>query len=220
MEETISLVLATTNEGKVREVRQSLSGMPIEVQCLRDYPDIGPIEENGDTFARNALLKARAVATATGCLTLADDSGLVVDALGGRPGVFSARYGDDLPLLPGESVDARNIRKLLSEMEGVPEHKRSCRFVCCIALVRQDGREMTIEAHWEGRVLTMPLGEKGFGYDPIFFDPELGRSAATLETGEKNARSHRGKALRAVLARLPHFLSLPPLEGGPASEKK
>ncbi len=212
MEKTISLVLATTNAGKVREMTECLSDMPIAVKCLRDYPSIGPIEENGETFAQNALCKARAVAGETGSISLADDSGLEVDALGGRPGVFSARYGDDLPFLPGESVDARNIRKLLSEMEGVPELKRSCRFVCCMALVRPDGREMTIEAHWEGRLLTAPVGEGGFGYDPVFFDPELGLSAASLRTAEKNLISHRGKALRAVLARLDHFLALPPLD--------
>ncbi|MBQ7607864.1 MAG: RdgB/HAM1 family non-canonical purine NTP pyrophosphatase [Desulfovibrionaceae bacterium] len=211
MEKTTQLVVATGNAGKVREVTAIFSGMPLIVQSLRDYPDIGPIEECGATFAQNALIKARTVAEKTHCLTLADDSGLVVDALGGRPGIFSARYGADLALMPGESNDQRNIRKLLGEMDGVPEARRTCRFVACLALVRPDGREMTLEAHWEGRLLTAPRGENGFGYDPIFFDPLREQSAACMSLSEKNAISHRGKALRALLERLPHFLSLPPL---------
>ena len=205
------LVLATTNNGKIRELALPLAELGLNLKSLADYPEFPEIIETGETFAQNALLKARTVAEKTGLTSIADDSGLMVDALGGQPGIYSARFGDDWTPLPGESRDERNIRKLFAKMEGVPLEKRSCRFVCCMAIVRSDGREMTIEGHWEGRVLTAPCGENGFGYDPVFFDPEIGQSAASLTLEQKNARSHRGKALRLLLLRLAHFLELAPL---------
>ena len=211
MDQTVRVVLATTNMGKVREIAEPVAKFGVQVVSLNDV-SVGEIVENGETFAKNALIKARTVAAQTGLCALADDSGLEVDALHGRPGVRSARYGDDWELLPGESRDGRNIRKLLHEMEGIPEERRGCRFVTCMALVRPDGREMTVEGHWEGRILTAPRGENGFGYDPVFFDPEIGCTAAQLTTEQKTARSHRGRALRAVLARWQHFFALPPLD--------
>ncbi|MBR4741998.1 MAG: RdgB/HAM1 family non-canonical purine NTP pyrophosphatase [Desulfovibrio sp.] len=206
---TLQIVLATTNKGKLRELAALLSVEQFVVLGLDDFPEIGPIEENGTTFAQNALIKARTVSKATGLLSLADDSGLQVDALKGRPGVYSARYGDTLTMLPGETIDQRNQRKLLMEMSGVPERLRTCRFVTSMACVRPDGRELSIEGQWEGVLLTGPRGSNGFGYDPLFFDPEVGCSAAELSSEQKNARSHRGKALRQMLARLPSFLQLP-----------
>ncbi|MCR4666560.1 MAG: RdgB/HAM1 family non-canonical purine NTP pyrophosphatase [Desulfovibrio sp.] len=212
MEDTPSkIILATTNKGKIKELAAPMKTLGIQVIGLDGLDNIPDIKEDGKTFAQNALIKARTVTQATGCITIADDSGLEVDALNGRPGVHSARYSDDWVFLPNETKDQRNMRKLLWEMEGVPENKRTCRFVTCIAAVRPDGREITIEGQWEGRLLMSPLGENGFGYDPIFFDPEIGTSAAMLSTEQKTARSHRGKAIRGLLERWKRFLSLPSL---------
>ncbi|MCR5561922.1 MAG: RdgB/HAM1 family non-canonical purine NTP pyrophosphatase [Desulfovibrio sp.] len=200
------VVLATTNRGKIRELADGLAAHGVEVLNLADFPELGEIEENGATFEENALIKARAVAEATGLVAVADDSGLMVDALGGAPGVFSARYSDDWALLPGENRDKRNMRKLLHAMEKVDDAERECRFVTCMAAVRPDGHELIVKGEWRGRLLREPSGENGFGYDPVFFDPEIGTSAAHLTTGQKNARSHRGKALRALLAGWPAFM--------------
>lgn len=202
------IVLATHNAGKVRELAEPLAHFGVEVLGLAEAcPEIAEIEETGTTFEENALIKARCVAGITGLVSVADDSGLEVDALGGAPGVYSARYSDDWPGLPGESRDQRNIRKLLHELADVPEGKRDCRFVSCMAAVRPDGAETTVRGLWEGRLLTTPRGENGFGYDPLFFDPRIGRAAAELSRDEKNARSHRGNALRALLARWPEFMA-------------
>jgi len=200
------IVLATGNAGKVRELAGPLAAFGVEVLGLEAFPAVGDIEENGATFEENALIKARAVAAATGLVSVADDSGLVVDALGGAPGVHSARYSDDWQSLPGESRDARNIRKMLHEMAGVAPDRRTCRFVTCMAAVRPDGAELTVHGYWEGRLLESPLGDNGFGYDPIFFDAQAGMSAAQMSRDEKNARSHRGNALRALLARWQDFM--------------
>ena len=168
-----TLVLATRNKGKIREFQKLLADHDITLLGLGDYPEAPDVAETGTTFAQNALLKARAIAKFTQKVTVADDSGLVVDCLNGEPGVFSARYASDMEFLPNETVDAKNIRKLLQVLEGVPEERRSCRFVCCMAVVRPDGREMTVEGQWEGRVLFKAVGEGGFGYDPIFLTRHL-----------------------------------------------
>lgn len=200
------LVLATTNKGKIAELAELLKDDPYEVWGLDRFPEMAEIEENGSTFAENALIKARAVAAHSGQICIADDSGLCVDALNGEPGVYSARYGSDWAALPGESRDQRNIRKLLHVLKDVPEDERSCRFVTAIAAVNPDGRELLSRGEWEGSLLKTPCGENGFGYDPVFFDPELGKTAAQLNREEKNSRSHRGKALRAMLQKLPEIL--------------
>ncbi|MBI5518442.1 MAG: RdgB/HAM1 family non-canonical purine NTP pyrophosphatase [Desulfovibrio sp.] len=194
-----TLVLATRNAGKIKELESLLSGYGLHVLGLGDFPEIGEIEETGATFAENSLLKARTVAKATGLVALADDSGLMVDALGGAPGVYSARYSD-----PG-ATDERNNQKLLDVMQDIPEEKRACRFVSVVAAVAPNGVELLAEGRWEGRVLFAPRGSGGFGYDPLFLDLELGQSAAELSHADKNARSHRGSALRALLADWPDF---------------
>ena len=163
-----TLVLATRNEGKIRELAELVAPYGLKILGLHEFGEIGDIEENGATFAQNALIKARFVAENTHHIALADDSGLEVDALNGRPGIYSARYSNDWEMLPNENQDQRNIRKLLYEMEGVPMAMRRCRFVTSMACVRPDGRELSIEAHWEGQLLTKARGENGFGYDPIF----------------------------------------------------
>lgn len=201
------IVLATHNAGKVRELAGPLADFGVEVIGLEAFPGIEDIEESGTTFEENALIKARVVAGITGLVSVADDSGLMVDALNGRPGVYSARYADDWQSLPGESRDQRNIRKLLHELAGMPEDRRACCFVCCMAAVKPGGAAMTVRGVWEGRLLNAPRGENGFGYDPVFFDPLIGKSAAQLSREEKNGRSHRGKALRALLARWRAFVA-------------
>ncbi|HWR04971.1 MAG TPA: XTP/dITP diphosphatase [Humidesulfovibrio sp.] len=194
-----TLVLATRNAGKIKELEALLAGYGLHVLGLGDFPDIGEIEETGVTFAENSLLKARTVAQATGLVALADDSGLVVDALDGAPGVYSARYSGE------GATDERNNSKLLDVLKDVPEKDRGCRFVSVVAAVAPCGAELVAEGRWEGRVLFAPRGNGGFGYDPLFLDLELGKSAAELAPAEKNARSHRGRALRALLADWPDF---------------
>ena len=193
-----TLILATRNQGKVRELRDPLARFGFNVQSLpEDFPEI---EENGTTFEENALIKARAVAEALGVAAAADDSGLEVDALGGAPGVYSARYSDDWPAVEGESKDERNNRKLLTELEGVPAEKRTARFRCCMALVIPGGEEIVVSGAWEGSIGFKRAGSNGFGYDPLFIDPELGITGAELTREAKMVRSHRGKALAKLLA--------------------
>ena len=193
-----TLILATRNQGKVRELRDPLARFGFDVQSLpEDFPEI---EENGTTFEENALIKARAVAEALGVAAAADDSGLEVDALGGAPGVYSARYSDDWPSVEGESKDERNNRKLLAELEGVPAEKRTARFRCCMALVIPGGEEIVVSGAWEGSIGFKRAGANGFGYDPLFIDPELELTGAELTREAKMVRSHRGKALTKLLA--------------------
>ena len=193
-----TLILATRNQGKVRELRDPLARFGFDVQSLpEDFPEI---EENGTTFEENALIKARAVANALGVAAAADDSGLEVDALGGAPGVYSARYSEDWPAVEGESKDERNNRKLLVELEGVPAEKRTARFRCCMALVIPGGEEIVVSGAWEGSIGFKKAGANGFGYDPLFIDPELGITGAELTREAKMVRSHRGKALAKLLA--------------------
>lgn len=194
-----TLVLATRNPGKIKELEALLSGLGFAVLGLGAFPDIGEIEETGTTFAENARLKARAVALATGRVALADDSGLQVDTLSGAPGVYSARYSGE------GATDEKNNQKLLDALKDVPEDRRGCRFVSVVAACAPNGAELLAEGRWEGRVLAAQRGAGGFGYDPLFLDLELGRSAAELAPAEKNARSHRGRALRALLTDWPDF---------------
>ena len=181
------LVIATKNAGKVQEIVDALVGLPFEVVSLQDYPDAPDVEETGASFAENAILKAVAYADFTGELTLADDSGLEVDALDGAPGVFSSRYAPTVP--------QRNA-KLLDAMKNVPDDRRAARFRCVVAIVEPGGTARTCEDSVEGVVSREPAGTGGFGYDPIFYIPSLGKSMAELSFAEKNVISHRGKALK------------------------
>ena len=181
------LVIATKNSGKVQEIVDALADLPFEVVSLQDYPDAPDVEETGASFAENAILKAVAYADFTGELTLADDSGLEVDALDGAPGVFSSRYAPTVP--------QRNA-KLLDAMKNVPDDRRAARFRCVVAIVEPGGTARTCEDSVEGVVSREPAGTGGFGYDPIFYIPSLGKSMAELSFVEKNAISHRGKALK------------------------
>jgi len=194
-----TVVLATRNKGKIAELRALLAGLGPQVVGLAEFPDIGEIPETGTTFLENARIKARAVCQATGLVSLADDSGLCVDALDGAPGVYSARYSGE------DATDAANNAKLLAALADVPEARRTCRFVSVVVAVAPDGRELTAEGVWEGRVTTSPAGQGGFGYDPLFFDPTAGLTAAELSPEAKNARSHRGKALANLVKNWAEF---------------
>lgn len=198
------LVIATRNPGKVRELAELLADLPLRLLSLADFPELPEIPEEGETFAANAVTKARQVAAWTGLPALADDSGLEVAALGGRPGVHSARYAADLtaPLPP---TDEDNWRKLLQELRGVPEGERQARFVCVIALALPDGRLFTTQGECPGLIATEPRGNQGFGYDPVFWLPEYGATMAEVGLEVKNRLSHRARALaemKEILRRL------------------
>jgi len=195
------IVLATRNQGKVRELQAMLAGLDIEVLGLDRFPGIGEIPETGDTFEENARIKARAVSLATGLTALADDSGLAVDALGGAPGVYSARYSGE------NATDAANNEKLLAAMKDVPDALRGCRFVSVVAALAPDGRELLFRGEWPGMLAHEPRGRNGFGYDPLFVDQETGLSAAEMSPEEKNTRSHRGRAMRQAVTHLAGLLT-------------
>ncbi len=190
-------VLASGNRGKLAELQHALAPLGHELKPISDWTDHSP-EETGDTFEANALIKARHAAARSGLPSLADDSGLAVDALNGAPGVYSARYAGD------QASDADNNRKLLAALADVPPEQRGARFVCVIALVRSadDPSPLIARGEWKGHIADQPSGDGGFGYDPLFVDPQLQRSAAQLSREDKLARSHRGKAIADLLRQL------------------
>ncbi len=193
------LVVATRNPGKLREIQRILQDLPLEVRSIQAYPHLEPVAEDAPTYEGNAVRKAVAAARATGEVALADDSGLEIDALGGWPGVHSARF------LGEEATDADRNTEVLRRLEGVPLERRTARYRAVIAVALPDGRVETFEGTCEGLIALEPRGGGGFGYDPIFYLPELGRTVAELAPEEKDRLSHRGKALaqaRAFLERL------------------
>jgi XTP/dITP diphosphohydrolase len=194
----MDIVLATRNKKKADEIKKIIKEgfagtVPlIKIFTLDDFPECPGIEEEGDTFKANAVKKAVYISRCTGMIAIADDSGLEVDALNGAPGVFSARYA-------GESADDRaNVEKLLNEVKYIPYEKRGARFVCCIAVAFPNGDVKTFFGYVSGRIGTEPRGQKGFGYDPIFYPGGYDRTFAEMSEDEKNAISHRGKALREL----------------------
>lgn len=191
----MQIFLATTNNGKVRELKDLL-GDGFEVFCLKDFPQITPAVEDGSSFAENAIKKAAHAVQFTKMCTLADDSGLVVDALGGAPGIYSARFA-------GENADdAANNAKLLNLLQNVPTEKRTARFVSAVALVAPTGETQVFEGSCEGKILFAADGEGGFGYDPLFFSNDLGKSFGQAAANEKNAVSHRSRAMKQACAYL------------------
>jgi len=188
------ILVATTNPGKLAEISAMLD-LDVEWMGLANFPNVTEIKEDGETFAENARKKAIGYAKQTGLWTIADDSGLVVDALGGKPGVKSARFSgakDQERTL----LDHKNIAKALKMLEGTPEEKRTARFVCCLCLASDDKVLIETEGKLEGIVAEKETGTNGFGYDPIFFVPNLNKTVAQLTREEKNAISHRGNAIR------------------------
>lgn len=193
---TQTIIFATGNEGKLRELREMLSGIDATIVSMKEAGVFVDVEENGTTFEENALIKARAIAEKSGKLTLADDSGLEVDYLNKEPGIYSARYmGEDT------SYKIKN-RNIIDRLEGVPDEKRTARFVCAIAAVFPDGREEVVRATYEGQIGYEEKGTHGFGYDPIFYLPDRGLYSSELEPEEKNRISHRGKAMELIKQRL------------------
>ena len=188
------IVLASGNAGKVREINALLEDLGIEVLPQSGF-DVPEAEETGLTFVENAILKARNAAAHTGLPAIADDSGIEVDALNGAPGIYSARYAG-----PGAS-DADNCNRLLAALQNTPGHQRGARFQCLLVYLRHaaDPTPLICQGTWEGRILTAPRGDNGFGYDPVFYVPTHDCSAAELPPEEKNAISHRGQALRRLL---------------------
>jgi len=183
------LVVATSNPGKVRELKELLAGARVEVLTLSDVEPVKMPPETGATFRENAEAKARFVAGQTHLAALADDSGLEVDFLGGAPGVYSARYAGE------GATDEENYKKLLAGMKDAPAGSRVARFRCVVALALPDGRVFDFDGVFEGEIAMEPSGQGGFGYDPVFFIPSAGRTAAELTAKEKNSMSHRGRAL-------------------------
>jgi XTP/dITP diphosphohydrolase len=185
------IVLATSNKGKIREFAGLLEGVFGSIISLNDLESPPDVVEDGMTFRENAIKKACAIAAYSGLPAFADDSGLEVDALGGRPGVYSARYAGD------GATDRDNIAKLLSELEGIED--RNARFVCVLALVMPDGKETVAEGSCEGIIIDEPRGEGGFGYDPVFFLPEYGKTMAEIPPDLKNKISHRARACESLI---------------------
>ena len=188
----IEILFATSNAGKAKEVQAMFSDLDVDVKTLREEGIDIEIEENGQTFAENALIKAKAIAGMTDKIVLADDSGLVVDYLNGEPGIYSARYmGEDT------SYDIKNAR-ILERMEGVPDDQRTARFVCAMAAIMPGGEVICTEGIMEGLIGYEMKGTNGFGYDPIFYLPEYGMTSSEISPEKKNEISHRGKALRKM----------------------
>jgi XTP/dITP diphosphohydrolase len=188
------VVLATRNPHKIEELGRILrhTGVAVELLGLDAFPDIAEVAETGATFEENALLKARAVAAATGLPAIADDSGLCVDVLCGMPGIFSARWAGR------HGDDKGNLQLLLGQISDVPDDRRGARFVCAAALVLPSGAEHAVEGSVEGTIIRQPRGENGFGYDPVFVPAGETRTTAEMSAAEKDALSHRGRALRAL----------------------
>lgn len=191
------IVLATGNQGKVNELAAMLDSLNIEVVAQSEF-NVPDVAETGTTFIENAIIKARHAAKITGLPAIADDSGLEVDALLGAPGIYSARFAGE------NASDRDNIDKLLSELKGVPTGKRTARFWCVLVLMRHadDPTPQVCQASWEGVITEQPFGEAGFGYDPVFFIPNLNITSAELTKTDKNAISHRGQALQQLLTHL------------------
>ena len=197
-----TVIIATKNQGKAKEFESLFAAKGYEVKTLLDVPDSPDIEETGTTFEENAILKAEAISKEYNQVVIADDSGLIVDALDGRPGVYSARYAGE------DKSDEANTNKVLSELKGVPEKERTARFYCALAVASPNQKTITVSGTIEGFITEQPVGKNGFGYDPIFFVKELGKTTAELSKDEKNKISHRANALKALEGKLDTFLKL------------
>ena len=184
----MKIVFASGNEGKVKEIKEMLEGMGIELVSLKAYANVPEIVEDGSTFLENALKKARIISEFTNETVLADDSGLRVDELDGQPGIYSARYAGE------KATDDDNIDLLLEKLKNIPQEKRTAFFCCALVLYRTDGSYDSFESKWQGLIIDDRRGTNGFGYDPVFFVPELKKTAAELPPEIKNKVSHRGQA--------------------------
>lgn len=214
---TDAVLLATRNKGKVAEFELLLSEFGVKILTLDDFPELQEVEETGETFLENAMLKASYAAKASGLVALADDSGLMVDFLHGAPGVYSARYSAE----DGEEpTDANNNVKLLVNLHDVPIKERSARFCSVIAAVSPSGASIHAEGLWEGYITNRPVGDNGFGYDPLFMDKDIGITAAQMTKTEKNKHSHRARALHKLQAMWPDFWQKIQAGAEPASKNE
>jgi len=197
------LLIGTKNQGKIKEIKEALKELPFVIKSLKDFPYLPTPEESGKTFLENALIKAKFYAENTGLLTLADDSGLEVYALGGAPGIYSSRFAGP------EATDEENYKKLLELLKDTPPEKRKARFVCVMVCYHPTGKYIYTEGVWEGRIALEPKGSQGFGYDPVFLVEEFNyeKTVAELPSELKNQLSHRAKALRSLKEKLPSFLA-------------
>ena len=196
----MNLIIATSNKHKLREFKELLQEFPFTILSLADFPHLPPIVEDGKTFYENALKKATTVAQLTGKLTVADDSGIEVEALGGKPGIISARFAGK-----GASDDENNA-KLLKDIKGVPPDKRDACFKCVLVIAPAEGKTAFVEGECKGTIIHEPRGEHGFGYDPLFLVPEYNKTFSEITPEEKNKISHRSRALRKLLEILPQYL--------------
>ncbi|MGN1385081.1 MAG: XTP/dITP diphosphatase [Bacillus sp. (in: firmicutes)] len=194
------IIIATGNKGKAREFATLFSPLGYEVLTLHDLEGATDVEETGTTFEENAILKAEALCEQFHTMVIADDSGLMIDALDGRPGVYSARYAGE------QKNDDENIDKVLDELKDVPDEKRTARFYCALAVAVPGQETITVSGTVEGRIASRRQGENGFGYDPVFYVPDLGKMMAELKPEEKNAISHRANALKKLKELLPTLL--------------
>lgn len=197
----MDLVIATSNQHKLKEFKTLLRDLPLTILSLKDFPEIPAVVEDGTTFYENALKKALTVARHTGKLTIADDSGIEVDALEGKPGVYSARFAGE------DATDALNNTKLLKELEGVASDKRGACFKCVLVIAPSDGETASVEGACRGTIIHEARGDYGFGYDPLFLVPEYNRTFSEITPEEKNTISHRARALQKLLKILPRYVS-------------
>jgi XTP/dITP diphosphohydrolase len=195
------VVVATRNPGKVAELRRILEPYDVDLVDLGAFPDAPDVAETGDSFAANALLKAHAVAEATGLVAVADDSGLAVDALGGMPGIFSARWSGR------HGDDEANLQLVLAQLSDVPDERRGAAFICAAAAASPGGGELVVEGRMSGSLIRAPRGSNGFGYDPVFVPVDDDRTTAEMSAADKDAISHRGRAFRALAPRLAELLA-------------
>lgn len=196
------IIIATKNLGKAREFAELFADKNVKIQTLLDYPEIEDVEETGKTFEENAIMKAESMANLLGKLVIADDSGLIIDALNGEPGIFSARYAGE------EKDDEKNIDKVLHELENVDNPNRTARFYCALAVAVPSKQTFTVHGTCEGTILRERKGNNGFGYDPIFYVKEKGKTMAELSSEEKNKISHRANALKKLAANFDSFIAL------------
>lgn len=187
-----TLVIASKNIGKIEEIRDMLSDLPLKIHSLNNFPNAPDIEESGRTFLENALIKARTITEFTGMPVLADDSGLEVDYLAGGPGIFSSRYAG------ADATDGENNKKLLMALQNVPAEQRGASFRCVLVLYRPHGEYQAFEGSWRGRIGDEYRGGHGFGYDPLFYLPEIGKTVAEITPAEKNKLSHRSQAVNEL----------------------
>ena len=197
-----NVLIASKNSGKIAEFKQMLSPLGIEVVSLLDFLDAPDVEETGETFQQNAKLKAEAITKRYGCIAIADDSGLVVDKLEGRPGVYSARYAGE------DKDDQKNIEKVLEELSGIPMPERTAHFVCVLAISSPERPTYFVEGECHGLIATNPSGTEGFGYDPIFYVPGKGKTFAELSSNEKNTISHRARALQKLKKKFSELVNI------------